>query len=71
MSTDAVLSAIQKLLERYSDGLAITELQIRLYKDFKLQLSYKTIESAIFRYPGLFADAEGKWKLRERTDQVS
>ena len=64
MSTDTILSALQKLLERYSDGLPITELQIRLYRDFKLQLSYKVIESTIFRYPSLFVDADGKWKLR-------
>ena len=64
MSADTILSALQKLLERYSDGLPITELQIRLYRDFKLQLSYKVIESTIFRYPSLFVDADGKWKLR-------
>jgi len=65
MSADTILSALQKLLERYSDGLPITELQIRLYRDFKLQLSYKVIESTIFRYPSLFVDADGKWKLRK------
>jgi hypothetical protein len=64
MSTDAILSALQNLLGHYDDGLPITELQIKLYQDFKLQLSYKTIENTIFRYPGLFVDAEGKWKLR-------
>jgi len=64
MSTDTILSALQKLLERYRDGLPITDLQIRLYRDFKLQLSYKVIESTIFRYPSLFVDADGKWKLR-------
>ena len=65
MSADTILLALQKLLERYSDGLPITELQIRLYRDFKLQLSYKVIESTIFRYPSLFVDADGKWKLRK------
>ncbi|HEX9896892.1 MAG TPA: hypothetical protein VGA85_04425 [Dehalococcoidales bacterium] len=64
MSTDAVLSALQNLLGRYGDGLPITELQIKLYQSFKLQLSYKVIESTIFRYPGLFVDSDGKWKLR-------
>jgi hypothetical protein len=64
MSTDAVLSALQNLLGRYGDGLPITELQIKLYQNFKLQLSYKVIENTIFRNPSLFADSDGKWKLR-------
>lgn len=64
MSTDTVLSALQNLLGRYNNGLPITELQLKLYQDYKLQLSYKTIESTIFRYPGLFVDEDGKWKLR-------
>jgi hypothetical protein len=64
MSTDAVLLALQNLLGRYSDGLPITELQIKLYQNFKLQVSYKIIENTIFRNPGLFVDSDGKWKLR-------
>ena len=64
MSTDVVLKSLQDLLGRYSEGLPITELQIKLYQNFKLQLSYKVIENTIFRYPGLFADSDGKWKLR-------
>jgi hypothetical protein len=64
MSTDAVLTALQNLLGRYSEGLPITELQIKLYQNFKLQLSYKIIESTIFRYPSLFVDSDGQWKLR-------
>ncbi len=64
MSTDAVLKSLQDLLGRNGEGLSITELQIKLYQNLKLQLSYKTIESTIFRYPGLFVDSDGKWKLR-------
>jgi hypothetical protein len=64
MSTDTVLSALQNLLGRNGEGLSITELQIKLYQNLKLQLSYKAIESTIFRYPGLFVDSDGKWKLR-------
>ena len=64
MSADAVLTALKHLLTHYREGLPITELQIKLYQDYKLQLSYKTIESTIFRNPGLFVDADGKWKLR-------
>lgn len=65
MSTDTILKALQGLLKNHSDGLAITELQIKLYHDFNLQLSYKLIENVIFRYHALFVDADGKWKLRD------
>lgn len=64
MSTDEVLPALQHLLGVYTDGLPITDIQIKLFHEFKLQLSYKTIESTIFRYPGKFVDSDGKWKLR-------
>lgn len=64
MSTDTILHALQSLLTNHTEGLAITELQIKLYQDFSLQLSYKSIENVIFRYPALFVDADGKWKLR-------
>jgi hypothetical protein len=64
MNIDQVLSALQHLLVVYKDGLTITEIQIKLFHEFKLQLSYKTIEGTIFRYPGLFVDSDGKWKLR-------
>jgi hypothetical protein len=71
LSTDNVLQALQDLLARNSDGLSVIELQTQVYHNFKLQLSYKVIENTIFRYPGLFVDAEGKWKLRGGTPASS
>lgn len=64
MDTDKILSALQHLLDIYKDGLPITEIQIKLFHEFKLQLSYKMIENTIFQHPGLFVDSDGKWKLR-------
>ena len=64
MSANTILQALQNLLAQKSEGLAITELQIKMFQEFKLQLSYKEIENVIFQHPGLFVDADGKWKLR-------
>ncbi len=64
MSTDQLLTALQHLLDIYQDGLPITEIQVKLFHEFKLQLSYKAIENTIFQNPGLFVDSDGKWKLR-------
>lgn len=64
MSTDAVLQSLQGLLSKNTEGLATTEIQIKIFQESKLQVSYKTIENVIFKYPSLFVDVEGKWKLR-------
>jgi len=64
MRTDTLTPALQDLLARFPDGFTIPELQTKLYREFKFQLSYQEIENAFFRGPGVFTENDGRWKLR-------
>ena len=64
MRNDALTPALQTLLARVPGGITIPELQIRLYREFTLQVSYKEIENSFFRHPDLFSEEDGRWRLR-------
>ena len=64
MNNDSILPMLQNLFKQFPDGLSVPELQIKMYTNFKLKLSYRDIESEFFRSPELFREDEGKWALK-------
>lgn len=64
MKNDSLLTMLQSLLKQFPDGLSVPELQIKLYANFRLKLSYRDIESGFFSFPELFREEEGRWALR-------
>jgi len=64
MKTDELLQALQTVLNRHPEGLAIPELQVRLYKEADYKLSYQEIENTFFRFPYAFREEDGRWRAR-------
>jgi hypothetical protein len=64
MENGSLLPKLQNMLKQYPDGLSVQELQVKLYSNFKLKLSYKDIESVFVRNLDLFHEEEGRWALK-------
>ena len=65
MRNDTLTPALQNVLARAPQGITIPELQTKLYREFKLLVSYQEIENAFFRHPDLFSEEDGRWRARK------
>jgi hypothetical protein len=65
MANVTPLEAIQKLLGSLPEGEAVENLQVPLYTNFGLKLSYHAIEDVFLNNTGLFSQEDGRWIIRK------